>query len=115
MNDLQKLLCLRGLTVREVAERIGYGYHITQKVIKGTRLTLRSGGTYIYSNRAIETAVAELLGLSHDECWGDKSSIRLRRLIRQEIKKQGRKREQELQQQFLHNGRIPEKEAAGNV
>ena len=109
MNELQKLIFLRGLTVREVAKQIGHGYHITQKVVKGTRRTLRNGGTYIYSNRAIETAVAELLGLTHDEAWGKKSSTRLRQLIRQEIKKQGRKREHELQQQFLCTSRIPEK------
>ena len=115
MNELQKLIKLRGMTIGEVAEQIGHGYHFTQKVIKRASRPLKKGGAYIYSNRAIETAVAELLGLSHDEAWGTGSASVLRRLIKAEIKKQARANERKMEEEWLHNGRIPKKQAAGNV
>lgn len=104
MNNLQKLIRLRGLTVLEVAGLIGRGYHITQKVIKRTR-----------RNQTIETAVAELLGLTHEQAWGPGSSMVLRRLISREIKEQARRQEESLRQQWLPNKSVPNKKAAGNV
>ncbi len=116
MNNLQKLIRLRGLTIREIADRIGYGYHLTQKVIKGTRRRTKSGGQgATFSNPAVETAVAELLGLSYDQAWGPGSPLALRRLISQEIKEQARRQEESLRQQWLSTDTVPHSKTAGNV
>ncbi len=115
MNDLQKLIKLRGLTIQDIAEAIGHGYHITQKVIKGTQYKRKDGSFGTYSSQEVQKAIASQLGLTHSMVWGPKSRLVLRRLIRQEIKDQGKLREKELQQQFLNNDRIAEKLVVGNV
>ncbi len=86
MNDLQKLIELRGLTIAEVARRIGCGYHITQKVIKRRAIRRRDGTTYIYRSRRVREGVAAILGLSYEETWGRKSRVALRRAISHEIR-----------------------------
>ena len=115
MNDLQKLIRLRGLTTLGIAEEIGHGYHITQKVVKGVQRKRRDGSFYTYANQEIQEAVAARLGLTHDQAWGAKSSFVLRRLIRQEIKKQAKQREQDLRQQWLNEDTIAEKRSGGNI
>ena len=115
MNDLQKLIKLRGMTIREVAELIGHGYHMTQKVIKGTRYKRSDGSFGVYTSTAIEEAVAGLLGLTPGQVWGDGAKVILRKLIQQEIKTTARQRESELRAQYLNNSSIPEKQAGGNV
>ncbi len=115
MNNLQKLIKLRGLTVLGIAEDIGHGYHHVQKVVNGTRYK-RSDGSYgTYSNTAVQKAVAGRLGLSYDQAWGPKSRLALRRLIKKEIDKHARQQTRRLQQQFLNNNTIAEKQANGNV
>jgi hypothetical protein len=119
MNDLQKLIKLRGLTVLGIAKAIGHGYHMVQKVIKGTRYKLKDGSFGTYSNLEVQQAVAAQLGLTHDQAWGPKSRLFLRRLIRKEInnqaKQQAKRQAKKLQEQFLSNNRIAEKKAVGNV
>ncbi|MBL4901066.1 hypothetical protein JYT85_01505 [Desulfocapsa sp. AH-315-G09] len=115
MNNLQKLIKLRGLSVRCIAKDVGHGYHHVQKVVKGTRYRHRDGSFGTYNNRAVQQAVAVRLGLSYEQAWGAKSHSRLLGLIRKEIKAQARKKERDLQQVFLHNGRLPEKQAVCNV
>lgn len=115
MNNLQKLLKLRRLSAKQVSDRIGHGYHITQKVIKGTTRTLADGTVVVRRNRDIEAGVAELLGITHEEAWGEKSSQILRGLIRQELKKQAEQRAQKLREQWLQDGSVPKKRKVGNV
>lgn len=115
MNDLQKLIKLRGSTIREVAEQIGHGYHMTQKVIKRRELHRKDGSIYIYNSDAIETAVANLLGIPHHVAWGPDGSAAMQKLIREEIKKQAKLKEQELQQQWLNANNVAEKLTNGNV
>ncbi|MDH4319147.1 MAG: hypothetical protein OEV64_12195, partial [Desulfobulbaceae bacterium] len=79
MNDLQKLIKLRGMTIREVAEQIGHGYHMTQKVIKRTRYRRSDGSFGVYTSSAIEEAVAGLLGLTPGQVWGDGAKVILRK------------------------------------
>ncbi len=115
MNNLQKLIKLRGLTVRDVAREIDQGYHITQKVIKGATYQRADGSRGVYSSRTVEEKVAQILGLTRHEAWGANSSTILRRLILKEIKNQSRQREKDLQKQWLHRDRITEKKDVGNV
>ena len=115
MNNLQKLLKLRGLSAKKVSDRLGHGYHITQKVIKGATRKLADGTAVVRRNLEIETGVANLLGLAHEEAWGEKNSQVLLRLIRQELKKQAEQRAQKLRQQWLQDGSVPKKRTVGNV
>lgn len=119
MNDIQKLIKLRGLSVRGIAEDIGHGYHHVQKVVKGTRYKHRDGSFGTYNNMAVQQAVAVRLNLTYEQAWGAKSHAFLQRLIRKEIKAlakaEARKQERDLQQQFLPKGRVPEKLVCCNV
>lgn len=115
MNNLQKLIKLRGLTIQEISSEIGQGYHITQKVIKGTRYKRKDGSFGTYSSRPVEDGVAQLLGLARSEVWGEKAHITLRRLIKQEIKSQAKQLEQDMHQNWLLNSNIPKKNIGGNV
>ena len=119
MNDIQKLIKIRGLTVLDISRKIGHGYHSTQKVIKGVQFKRKDGSLGTYSKPEVQLAVAAQLGLTLDQAWGPKSRVVLRRLIRKEIKyqskRQAKEREQDLQQQFLNNDRIAEKRVVGNV
>lgn len=74
MNDLQKLIKLRGRTAFELADIIGFGYHATQKVVKGIRHT-----------EQIQTVVAHFLGLTREQAFGPEASKNLRPLIEAEI------------------------------
>ena len=97
MNNLQKLIRLRGLTIMEVANQIGYGYHNVQKIIKrSTRINGRP-----FTNKDIELAVAAAFELTHEECWGPQSDLVLRRLINKEITAQAKDAAQKLRQQYL--------------
>ena len=97
MNNLQKLIRLRGLTVKEVADKIGFGYHNVQKIVKrSTRINATP-----FTNIDIETAIAELFGLSHEQCWGSQSNVILRRLIKQEIRTHASNAASQLRQQYL--------------
>jgi hypothetical protein len=97
LNNLQKLIRLRGLTIKEVADQIGSGYHNVQKIIKrSTRINARP-----FTNTEIETAVAGLFGLTHEQCWGPQSDMILRRLIKKEITAQANRAASQLRQQFL--------------
>ena len=115
MNNLQKLIKLRGLTISILAADIGHGYHHVQKVVKGTRYKRRDGSFGTYSNMAVQKAVAARLGLNYDQAWGAKSHTFLQRLIRKEIKALAKKQESDLQRQFLPKCRVPEKQVCCNV
>lgn len=119
MNNLQKLIKLRGLTVLALANDIGHGYHHVQKVVNGTRYKRKGGSFGTYNNMAVQQAVATRLGLSYEQAWGAKSHTFMQRLIRKEIKAlakaEARKQEFDLQQQFLPKGRVPEKQVCCNV
>lgn len=101
MNNLQKLLRLRGLTIKQIADEIGQGYHITQKVIKRSTYKRSDGSVAVRSSLPVETGVAILLGLSHEETWGDKSDVVLTKLIQKEIKKQAQQQEHKMRKQWL--------------
>jgi transcriptional regulator with XRE-family HTH domain len=102
LNNLQKLLKLRGLTIKEVARQIGYGYHMTQKVINRTPYK-HVGDTHgVYASRDIEAAVAKLLGLEYDQVWGPASRITLHQLIKEELKKQAKSQEEKLFKHWLN-------------
>lgn len=119
MNNLQKLIKLRGLTVLDISRKIGHGYHNTQKVIKGSQYKRKDGSVVTRSSLPIENAVAAQLGLTHDQAWGAKSHTFLQRLILKEIKAlakaEAKKQESDLQRQFLPKNRVPEKRACCNV
>jgi len=100
MNNLQKLIRLRGLTVKEVAAKIGFGYHNVQKIIKQATRPTKDGGV-VRSNHDIESAVAKLLGLTHEQCWGSDSEAVLKRLIRHEIAAKASETANQLRQIYL--------------
>jgi len=115
VNNLQKLIRLRGLTVTDIAGNIGFGYHSTQKVIKGASYRLADGTKVLRSHKEIEEAVAKLLGLTHDQAWGLESHKILPRLIRLEIEKKATQIQKDLRQQWLPVNNVPKTGAPGNV
>lgn len=115
LNNLQKLIKLRGLTIQGISREIGQGYHITQKVIKGTRYK-RSDGSYgVYSSRPVEEGVAKVLGLEYDQVWGERADLFLLRLIKQEIKQQAELRHRAMQEQWLTTDTLLNNGSTGNV
>lgn len=110
MNDLQKLIKLRGLTVGEVATRIGFGYHNTQKIIKGCTVKRSDGSFHVRSNPEIEQAIADLLGITHEQAWGDESCKTLKRLIRQELQAVKRRIHREISAKAKAQGAALERE-----
>lgn len=115
MNNLQKLIRLRGLTITDIAGSIGYGYHSTQKVIKGATYRLADGSKVLRTNREIEEAVAKVLGVTRDEAWGRESHTVLPRLIRLEIEKKADKHKHDLRKQYLPSNNVPKTSTSGNV
>lgn len=79
MNKLQKLLKLRGISDKDLADHISPGYHMVQKNIKGT-----------YSTRHVQEAIASYLRLTWGQAFGPASSNYLHQLILQEINKLGK-------------------------
>ena len=77
MNQLQKYIKIKGLTVCEVAKRTGLGYHIVHKTIKGLRygdITRRK--------------IAEALILDYTKTWSSfESGPYLKHLINLEIER----------------------------
>jgi hypothetical protein len=41
MNELQKLIKIRGMNIRQLAKELRLGYHSLQKTVKGKRNTKR--------------------------------------------------------------------------
>jgi hypothetical protein len=119
MNNLQKLIKLRGLTVQGISHDIGHGYHHVQKVVKKTRYKRKNGTFGTYKNTAVQQAVATRLGLTYEQAWGGTSRAFLQRLICKEIKAfakaEAAKQEHNLQKQFFPPNRIPEKQGCCNV
>jgi len=117
MNNLQKLIKLRGLTVIDIAKEIGHGYHSTQKVIKVATFKRRDGSLGTYTSREIQNGIARVLGLSHNQLWGDESQFILQGLIREEIKKKTQLQEQAMHEQWLNPDKINvnKKTTTGNV
>jgi len=76
MNDLQKLLLLRGLSVAALAREIGLNYHSTQKVVRGVRHTPH-----------VQAAVARYFGLTRKQVFGAQAARCLGALIESEIAK----------------------------
>ncbi len=101
MNNLQKLIKLRGLTIRCLADEISQGYHTTQKVIKGATYKRSDGSLGVRKNIHVENGVARVLGLTHSEVWGKNANATLKRLIRKEISKQVKNQRQRLRAQYL--------------
>jgi hypothetical protein len=115
MNDLQKLIKLKGLSILDVSREINQGYHITQKVIKGVTYKRKDGSLVARSSRGVQNGVADLLGLSRDQVWGPKSSSYLRRHIKAEIKRQARLKERDMEKEWLQGDKITDKRTNGNV
>lgn len=76
LNDIQRLIKLRGLDAKKIASAIGLGYHLVQKTIKG----LRTGENARF-------LIADHLGLTRAEAFGPDSAEHLQRLIIVEIGK----------------------------
>ena len=70
MNNLQKLIELRGLTAQDIATGTGYGYHSVQKNVKGVRCNLN-----------IREAIAKFLHIDASRTWGRGSMLYMRRLL----------------------------------
>jgi transcriptional regulator with XRE-family HTH domain len=107
MNDLQKLLALRGLSAREVARRSGINYHTVQKTLTGRR----DSATHA------KEAVAAAVGAPVEQLFGDDAAKALRGLIAQEINARAAAERKRLRSRYLRHSmpRIPHKRRAGNV
>lgn len=89
-TPLQKLLSLRDLSVSQIANATGLGYHAIQKTIKQQRCRPET-----------RQAIAQFLGLPYDHLWGDCANEHLNRLIRQEIEKHTACHQQSLRATYL--------------
>lgn len=103
------------MTVKDMAGKIGHGYHNTQKIIKQSTRPLSDGSAVVRKNAEIEEAVARELGLTHDQAWGKASGTVLPRLIRQEVKAAAKEQERQLNRRWLRTPTIPKKTTGGNV
>lgn len=105
MNDLQKLLALRGITVTQLAAELGRGYHAVQKVVKGH-----------HGTPAVRQAIAEHLGLHYYQVWGDEAHRTMQRLIRAEIDRRAESERVRLRARFLgrDNVRLTNTKRVGN-
>jgi len=87
MNDLQRLLKLRGKTCRDIATVTGLDYYSVQKTVSQASYRSLSGKIRIRQPRHIRQKVADALGLRYEQVWGNQSTLVLKRLIRAEIKR----------------------------
>ena len=76
MNDLQKLLSLRAISAKQIADATGENYHSVQKTIKGQR-----------SPAHIQAAIARYLRMEEPQLFGPGSARTLKPLIAQELEK----------------------------
>lgn len=90
MNDLQRLLKARKISMQKLGDQLGIGMHMVQKVVKGTRVTPH-----------IQRAIAEYLGFSVEQCFGPESSGFLRPFVDLEIKKLRNEYENKLKAKFF--------------
>ena len=92
MNNLQKLIRLRGLTIKAVADDTGLGYHSVQKNVKGIR------DTY-----GVQEAIARSLNLDVNQAFGSGSDRYLKEHIKTAIKHRTEQHRVELSEQYLRN------------
>ena len=64
MNDLQKLLKLRGISCHDLAEAIGIDYHMVRKTMKQSKYRTRTGKLRSRQPRHVRKAIAKYLGLT---------------------------------------------------
>ncbi len=93
MNNLQKLLRIRGIGIPRMADEIGRGYHSVQKVIKGTR-------TWEH----IRQDIADYLGLKYYQVWGETADNFILKLIEKEIERQAGEKRERLRYEYLEGG-----------
>lgn len=89
-NYLQKLLDLRGITVLQIAQDTGAGYHSIQKTVKGVRAA-----------RTVKPIIAEYLGIDEDRAWGVGSQAYLRQLVEKEIARKAAQNRRDLEARYL--------------
>lgn len=106
MNDLQKLIALRGLTAIEIAQATGANYHSVQKTIKGVRII-----------QCVQPVIAAYLGLDEKRTWGPGSRRYLRQLIAEEIDRQSAADRARLRALYLRDntGRVPKNRRSHNA
>ena len=92
MNNLQKLLRLRKVSVLQLSEEIGIGYHTVQKCVKS--LPQRN-------HRATQEAVAEWLGLSLDQAFGPNAERYLSRHLEHAIRDRAERVTKRLLERYL--------------
>lgn len=90
MNDLQKYLLLRNISAAQIARETRLGYHSVQKNIRGVRDT-----------PVVREAIADFLGLSRHQIWGENAPVLLRRLIKEEIDRKAETERKRLRKRYL--------------
>jgi len=92
MNDIQRLIKARGLTMQALTEALDLGIemHSIQKVISGER-----------STSYIQEAVAAYLSLTVEQTFGKRSARHLKPLIECEINRKREEYERRLRRKFL--------------
>lgn len=105
MNDLQKLLALRGVRGIDIARARQLNYHSVHKCIKGQRPAPH-----------VMKAIAEHLGLEVAQIFGPRSVRALPKLIAREIDRCADSERERLRERFLLDSAdsIPNKSRASN-
>lgn len=106
MNNLQKLMALRGIRAIEIARACQLNYHSVHKCIKGQRPAPH-----------VMKAIAEHLGLEVPQAFGPAARRSLTRLIAAEIERHTEAERERLRERFLlgNADSIPNKARVSNA
>ena len=90
MNDLQRLIRLRGLNMFSIGAALELDPHSVQKVVKGTRKTPH-----------VQEGIAAYIGVPVEHLFGPGARQHITRLINNEIDRRKRLYEIKLKRQFI--------------
>ena len=87
MNLVKELIKAKGLTLKEVAAEVKFGYHLFEKVVIRAHSKTKNGIKF-YETRHVREKIAAWLGYPYDLIWGPNADHFLKKLIAEEIERQ---------------------------
>jgi transcriptional regulator with XRE-family HTH domain len=101
MELVKRLIKIRGLSQKAIADQTGVGYHSINKAVCGATWTDASGKKHVRSNDEARAAVAAALCVPYVELWGPRAGLSIRKMIRREIDRKMRAERKPLESQYL--------------
>jgi len=109
MKLIKQLIKAKGLTLKQVAEEIGVGYHSAQKVIIRAP---QANGKGIRDTRDIREKIAVWLNYPYELVWGPGAEFFLKKMLAEEIRCQAKhKIEHETSKELQALGLLDQKTA----